>query len=96
MGKRKRARGTNLNQEEITPKAIAKYLKSRGFGKQHLYCQLCRKQCRDENGFKCHLESPAHLRQMEQFEENPDQFIEKFSGEFERGMLLIIKNRFEK
>jgi hypothetical protein len=29
--------------------------------------QLCQKQCRDENGFKCHTTSEGHLRQVSVF-----------------------------
>ena len=34
---------------------------------------MCQKQCRDENGFKCHLTSESHRRQMMVFGENPDR-----------------------
>lgn len=90
MGRKKRGLG---NSEELTPKAIAKRLKAKGYGKQHLYCQLCRKQTRDENGFKCHLMSEQHILQIEKFEANQEEFINKFSGEFERGMMTLIKTK---
>lgn len=38
--------------------------------------QMCQKQCRDENGFKCHLTSEGHKRQMEIFGQNPKRIIE--------------------
>lgn len=38
--------------------------------------QMCEKQCRDENGFKCHLTSEGHKRQMEVFGQNPARIIE--------------------
>ncbi len=34
---------------------------------------MCEKQCRDENGFKCHTMSESHLRQMRLYAENPTQ-----------------------
>ena len=34
---------------------------------------MCEKQCRDENGFKCHLTSEGHKRQMMVFGQNPDR-----------------------
>ncbi len=34
---------------------------------------MCQKQCRDENGFKCHKLSESHRRQMHIFLENPNQ-----------------------
>lgn len=33
---------------------IANRIKAKGLQKLRWYCQLCAKQCRDENGFKCH------------------------------------------
>jgi DNA/RNA-binding protein KIN17 len=36
----------------FTPKAIAKRLKAKGLQRLRWYCQMCEKQCRDENGFK--------------------------------------------
>ena len=38
--------------EAGTPKAIANAQKSKGLQKLRFFCQLCQKQCRDENGFK--------------------------------------------
>lgn len=37
---------------------------------------MCQKQCRDENGFKCHLSSEGHKRQMEIFGQNPERIVE--------------------
>jgi len=34
---------------------------------------MCQKQCRDANGFKCHMESETHIRQMEMFMAQPDK-----------------------
>jgi hypothetical protein len=36
----------------MTPKAIANRIKAKGLQKLRWYCQMCEKQCRDENGFK--------------------------------------------
>lgn len=36
----------------LTPKAIANRIKAKGLQKLRWYCQMCEKQCRDENGFK--------------------------------------------
>lgn len=44
---------------------------------------MCGKQCRDENGFKCHLSSESHKRQMMVFGENPDRVVQGYSEEFE-------------
>ncbi|KAE9411250.1 hypothetical protein BT96DRAFT_961216 [Gymnopus androsaceus JB14] len=47
-----------------TPKYVANQMKSKGLQRLRWYCQVCEKQCRDENGFKCHAASESHLRQM--------------------------------
>ena len=54
---------------------------------------MCQKQCRDENGFKCHTQSESHLRQMEMFSENSQKFMDEFSKEFEDGMMEIIRRK---
>ena len=36
-------------------------------------------QCRDENGFKCHLMSEGHQRQMSLFADNADFYLDTFS-----------------
>ncbi|KAL8538511.1 hypothetical protein ACS0TY_000500 [Phlomoides rotata] len=51
--------------EFLTPKAIANRIKAKGLQKLRWYCHMCQKQCRDENGFKCHCMSESHQRQMQ-------------------------------
>lgn len=58
-------------------------MKGRGLSKLKFYCQMCEKQCRDANGFKCHLASDSHRRQMNVFLENPEKYVEEFSHQFE-------------
>lgn len=67
----------------LTPKAIGNRIKSKGLQKLRWYCQLCQKQCRDENGFKCHQLSESHRRQMDVFGQNPERVVEGYSEEFE-------------
>ncbi|XP_071737858.1 KIN17-like protein [Rutidosis leptorrhynchoides] len=67
----------------LTPKAIANRIKAKGLQKLRWYCQMCQKQCRDENGFKCHCMSESHQRQMEVFGQNPHRIVEGYSEEFE-------------
>ena len=74
-----------------SPKAIANRIKAKGLQKLKFYCQLCNKQCRDENGFKCHLTSEAHLRQMEVFGQNPRKVIEDYSSRFLKSFLDHLK-----
>lgn len=78
----------------LTPKAIANRIKAKGLQKLRWYCQMCQKQCRDENGFKCHMMSEAHQRQLLLFAENPDEYVDSFSKEFEDGYCELLKRRF--
>ncbi|XP_078180670.1 DNA/RNA-binding protein Kin17, conserved region [Carex rostrata] len=71
----------------LTPKAIANRIKAKGLQKLRWYCQMCQKQCRDENGFKCHCMSESHQRQMQIFGENADRVVDGFSEEFEQTFL---------
>jgi hypothetical protein len=66
---------------------IGNRIKAKGLQKLRWYCQMCQKQCRDENGFKCHLSSDSHRRQMEVFGLNPDRVIDGYSEEFHRTFL---------
>lgn len=77
----------------LSAKAISNRQKSVGLQKLRWYCQMCQKQCRDENGFKCHTASEGHLRQMRVFAENPNSFLDEFSKEFERGYLQTLSHR---
>lgn len=54
---------------------------------------MCEKQCRDENGFKCHTQSEGHLRQMKLFADKSTSIIDNFSKEFERGFLETLSHR---
>merc|ERR1712187_141585 len=75
----------------LSPKAIANRLKAAGLQKLRWYCQLCNKQCRDENGFKCHQTSEGHKRMMTVFGEYPAKFIEGYSELFEKKFLKELK-----
>jgi DNA/RNA-binding protein KIN17 len=75
----------------LSPKAIANRMKAKGLQKLRWYCQLCNKQCRDENGFKCHQTSEGHKRLMLVFGENPNKFIEGYSEMFENHFLEQLK-----
>ncbi|KAL4290598.1 hypothetical protein GQ457_14G023820 [Hibiscus cannabinus] len=52
---------------------------------------MCQKQCRDENGFKCHCMSESHQRQMQIFGQNPDRIVSGYSEEFETNFLDLMK-----
>ncbi|NXA71604.1 KIN17 protein, partial [Thryothorus ludovicianus] len=78
----------------LSPKAIANCIKSKGLQKLRWYCQMCQKQCRDENGFKCHCMSESHQRQLLLASENPQQFMDYFSEEFRNDFLELLRRRF--
>ncbi|KAK9282636.1 hypothetical protein L1049_010855 [Liquidambar formosana] len=77
--------------EFLTPKAIANRIKAKGLQKLRWYCQMCQKQCRDENGFKCHCMSESHQRQMQIFGQNPNRIVDGYSEEFESLFLEHMK-----
>ncbi|KAI4318915.1 hypothetical protein MLD38_032569 [Melastoma candidum] len=77
--------------EFLTPKAIANRIKAKGLQKLRWYCQMCQKQCRDENGFKCHCMSESHQRQMQIFGQNPHRIVEGYSEEFENSFLDLMR-----
>jgi DNA/RNA-binding protein KIN17 len=78
----------------LTAKAIGKRIKAKGLGRLRWYCQMCGKQCRDENGFKCHTNTPAHQRQLALFAEKPELFVEKFSDAFLQDFMSILHQRY--
>eukprot|EP00124_Ichthyophonus_hoferi_P000936 Ihof_evm21s40 gene=Ihof_evmTU21s40 len=80
--------------EAGTPKALANKMKSKGLQKLRWFCQMCQKQCRDENGFKCHTMSEGHQRQMGLFADNPTQYLDSFSQEFQNTFMTLLKRRF--
>ncbi|MCI4388982.1 hypothetical protein PGIGA_G00092300 [Pangasianodon gigas] len=78
----------------LSPKAISNRIKAKGLQKLRWYCQMCQKQCRDENGFKCHCMSESHQRQLLLASENPSQFMDYFSDEFKSDFLELLRRRF--
>uniref|UniRef100_A0A5S6R4H5 Kin17_mid domain-containing protein n=1 Tax=Trichuris muris TaxID=70415 RepID=A0A5S6R4H5_TRIMR len=80
--------------EPLTPKAIANRIKAKGLQKLRWYCQMCQKQCRDQNGFKCHLTSESHQRQLLLFSECPGRYMNEFSTEFQKVFLDILRRQF--
>eukprot|EP01026_Neomeris_dumetosa_P038273 TRINITY_DN31197_c0_g1_i1.p1 TRINITY_DN31197_c0_g1~~TRINITY_DN31197_c0_g1_i1.p1 ORF type:complete len:422 (-),score=65.00 TRINITY_DN31197_c0_g1_i1:72-1337(-) len=75
----------------LTPKAIANRIKAKGLQKLRWYCQLCQKQCRDENGFQCHIKSESHRRQMEIFGQNSGRIVHGYSEEFEQDFMTLLR-----
>ncbi|KAF8820966.1 Dna/Rna-binding protein KIN17 domain-containing protein [Cardiosporidium cionae] len=77
-----------------TPKWLANKMKAKGLQKLRWYCQMCEKQCRDENGFKCHRMSEGHQRQMQVFCQHPDKFMDEFSSVFEKDFMKLMRTRY--
>lgn len=77
-----------------TPKYIANKMKAKGLQKLRWYCQMCQKQCRDENGFKCHTMSESHQRQLLLFADNSKKYIDEFSFDLAKEFLQILRRQF--
>ncbi|KAH9038357.1 domain of Kin17 curved DNA-binding protein-domain-containing protein [Lactarius pseudohatsudake] len=69
-------------------------MKSKGLQRLRWFCQVCEKQCRDENGFKMHVSSEAHLRQMIVVGENAGRHIADFSSQFQSEFVTLLSRRF--
>ncbi|KAI9217254.1 domain of Kin17 curved DNA-binding protein-domain-containing protein [Blastocladiella britannica] len=80
--------------EAMTAKAVANRIKAKGLNKLRWYCQACEKSCRDENGFKCHINSEAHQRAMLLVAENATKVLTDFSQQFKRGFVDILRTRY--
>ncbi|KAL8917052.1 MAG: hypothetical protein Q9172_006005 [Xanthocarpia lactea] len=66
-------------------------LKSKGLQRLRWYCQVCEKQCRDENGFKMHTQSESHVRQMLLIGQDSRKHISDYSGQFQRDFLQLLR-----
>ena len=80
--------------DPFSPKGIANRQKSKGLQKLRWYCQMCQKQCRDANGFRSHLSTESHQRQMRLFQSHSDQFLNQYSSQFLGDFLRILSTRF--
>jgi len=69
-------------------------MKAKGLGRLRWYCQVCQKQCRDENGFKCHAQSEGHLRAMLVVGEHAGRHVSNYSHEFEVDFMQILSRRY--
>lgn len=79
--------------ERGSVKDIANRMKAKGLQKLKFHCQMCQKQCRDANGFKCHIQSDSHMRQMKLFGDNAASYLKQFSNDFEKAFLSTLKMR---
>ncbi|KAF1970285.1 hypothetical protein BU23DRAFT_538274 [Bimuria novae-zelandiae CBS 107.79] len=72
-------------------KHLANQMKSKGLQRLRWWCEPCQKQCRDANGFKCHVQSESHVRQMHVVGENPQKYIQNYSGDFQRDFVSLLR-----
>ncbi|KAF1956300.1 hypothetical protein CC80DRAFT_446114 [Byssothecium circinans] len=72
-------------------KHLANQMKSKGLQRLRWWCEICSKQCRDANGFKCHVQSESHVRQMAVVGENPQKYIQGFSTDFQRDFVALLR-----
>jgi len=72
-------------------KHLANKMKSKGLQRLRWYCQVCERQMRDENGFKCHVASESHVRQMLVIGANPNKAINEFAKQFEHDFLQQLR-----
>jgi len=82
---------TGGKAEKGTSKYLAIRMKSKGLQKLKFFCQVCNKQCRDENGFKCHILSETHNRQIQLIADNPAKYENQFSHDFERAFMDLMR-----
>ena len=67
-------------------------LKSKGLQRLRWYCQVCEKQNRDENGFKCHVQSESHVRKIQIIgAEGSQRVIADYSRDFQRDFLQLLR-----
>ncbi|KUI57901.1 hypothetical protein VP1G_05207 [Cytospora mali] len=72
-------------------KWVSNQAKSKGLGRLRWYCQVCERQMRDENGFKMHVQSESHVRQMLVVGEDPKKAIGEYSRQFSDEFLAQLR-----
>lgn len=55
---------TSMGVRDAENKYQEKQRRRRGLQKTRFYCQVCARQCLDENGFSCHVKSDVHMRNL--------------------------------
>ncbi|SCU85357.1 LAME_0D01046g1_1 [Lachancea meyersii CBS 8951] len=71
-----------------TAKYLNKKMKAKGLQKLRFYCQVCQKQCRDENGYKAHCRSPFHTRNVARMK---PQDVNNYTNQFEQDFLRLLR-----
>ncbi|RSH93142.1 hypothetical protein EHS25_007495 [Saitozyma podzolica] len=81
--------------EPGSTKAIANAIKAKGLGRLRWYCQICEKQCRDENGFQAHCRSEPHLRKIMLVGPKAGATIAEFSRQFQYEFVTLLRTRHQ-
>ncbi|WVR07913.1 hypothetical protein IAU60_004956 [Kwoniella sp. DSM 27419] len=81
--------------EAGSAKAIGNAIKAKGLGRLRWYCQICEKQCRDENGFQAHCRSEPHMRKIMLVGPKAGNAIAEFSRQFQYDFLLLLRTRHQ-
>ncbi|KAL6947521.1 hypothetical protein ACO0RG_000096 [Hanseniaspora osmophila] len=61
---------------------------SKRLSKLAFYCQICQKQCRDDNGYRQHLRSPHHLKMKSKI---TSKDIAEYNDLFEKSFLQYLR-----
>lgn len=73
----------------------AKQRRRRGLQKTRFYCQVCERQCLDENGFKCHVQSEIHMKnlktQLETHGGSSRGVVNDYSDKFIKDFVSLLK-----
>ncbi|KAH6860993.1 domain of Kin17 curved DNA-binding protein-domain-containing protein [Alternaria rosae] len=77
--------------EAGSTKWVANKMKSKGLQRLRWWCEPCQKQCRDANGFKCHVQSEGHVRNLQVVGEDPKKYIQGFSNDFQRDFVNLLR-----
>ncbi|KAK8849806.1 hypothetical protein IAR55_005142 [Kwoniella newhampshirensis] len=83
------------NAEAGSAKAIGNAIKAKGLGRLRWYCQICEKQCRDENGFQAHCRSEPHMRKIMLVGPKAGNAISEFSRQFQYDFVLLLRTRHQ-
>jgi DNA/RNA-binding protein KIN17 len=72
-------------------KHISNQMKQKGLTRLRWYCQTCEKACRDENGFKCHVMSESHVRNIQAFGDDARKVIQQNSNQFLSDFIKLLR-----
>ena len=72
-------------------KHLSNQMKSKGLQRLRWFCQVCEKQTRDENGFKCHVQSESHVRRMQTVGADANKVINDYSQQFQSDFLKLLR-----